>query len=293
MVIDSPKIVVGLADFFCWREHKSSRPQYRKIIHNLSRTPAAISGVEFFLPHKDLFTAHADTISDMLLGRNGLTRSVGRSLYNLPHNSIHLESLKDSHAEDDYVLVRKLQLIFETLGIREFTIHPDGVSLNRLRRLNSFVPPSVRISIENMDCRKVNFQTIDEMGRALELCPNLYCTFDICHWVELGHREDAPQLQQFFQRAKRQISKIHYSLPYGNHRAFGGIRTTHYPVTTSTYALESSFFQSAPSNIPWVLEGVIPLRSEAMLYNEIAALRTVLSSSYQPQISDEALASAA
>lgn len=139
--------------------------------------------------------------------------------------------------------------------------------------------PKVTLSIENMDHRKRNCSSLEDISEILDRYPKLHCTFDICHWLELLRGALDRDVLTFLSRYQERVSKVHYSVPsslsevYKNSRE---ISTNHFLTTFSGFFLPYEFFSLFQPEAEWVIEGVIPFGHVDTVEHELDFLQRVL-----------------
>lgn len=166
-----------------------------------------------------------------------------------------------------------LEVIFESTGISEGTIHPDRCSTRDFESLLQVVPDAFCLSVENMDIRKDNFQNLEELSELLSQFPRLMWTFDICHWIENKKPLLAREVFHALEVHGERLTKFHFSVP--SSRA-GFYRQEdqgdcHFLSAGSGWELEG-FFTKVAVQVPWVIEGTIPRGRFESIEQEIQEL---------------------
>ncbi|MCI5065999.1 sugar phosphate isomerase/epimerase [bacterium] len=238
-----------------------------------------IAGVEIYYPYEELETLLASTSSDgapaLPAALSFLPAEITQEIFRLSHNSIHLAALYNLPREKDRWMARTLNEISAHLNICEFTIHPDDTLTERWKGILEELRPEISLSVENMDKNKNNFQSLEEFEALFDEVPNLKMTFDICHWLELGHSESSSELLSFLERHSSRISKVHFSVPSTTSPNYGEgelAECSHFLAHDSGHSISPSFFGAFSKDSYWVLEGLIPLNTPSSLLDEMRYL---------------------
>jgi hypothetical protein len=190
-------------------------------------------------------------------------------------HSIHLPSLGNLKEDEKLLLAHRVRHAYETGLCCEFTIHPDNTSFQDWRMFLQTMPDGSIISVENMDREKQNYKTLSELKLLMDLFPQLHITFDICHWLELGHPSDCRDLLELFEDYHGRISKVHFSAPSSSASWYSpaqGMQDNHNLVSNSGWNISPDFY-GALSNVPFVMEGGIPLGCIEAIVGEVELIR--------------------
>jgi hypothetical protein len=193
-------------------------------------------------------------------------------------NTIHIPPLGMLPKGLEGWLAESLHRISELTGVREFTCHPDGCASERWGTLLQRLPANLYVSVENMDFRKASFKTLDELKSLVEEHPQLRFTFDVCHWLELGQSLNSKEFLNSFKGLLPALSKIHFSVPNNNSDFYQKTDCAlpyHYLYHGSSVLFPTEFLALIPDDVVWVLEGLLPLKEENLLGEEIRALRSL------------------
>lgn len=271
------KILIALDCFYYWFKHPDLLIPLERLLSDLIDNEG-LSGVELFLPHDHVesWIGALEKGGPCLPHRYGcLTPALQRKILRLPCNSVHLDDLKNLSDYSYEWLVAAIKLISNEIHCIEFTTHPDELSLAELGIVNELFQFDCTLSIENMDCRKSNCRELTEIANILEHCPNLSCTFDLCHWLENGRDVAEPELFDFMTKYRERISKIHFSVPASiapDYLARPEIETFHFLGQESGNLNASKFLSDFEHFEKWVIEGIVPPGSEQLLNQEISRL---------------------
>lgn len=271
-------IALSLASLGHFMEHPLHRA---RLIQWLDRAPRYVDGFEI----------HVGSIDELLiwaLSLRGGAEALPGALNSLPQRniaailqssflSIHLPSPPAPEGRERTALAYSMDLLHATLGIQDFTIHPNGTSPTLWNKIMGDVSSPAYLSIENMDPRKESHQTLQEISALLDATPRLRHTFDVCHWMELGNASDDPSLLEFLHRYRDQISKIHFSVPQSSSGLYDmGESTSHCLSIAGGPAIRDGFFTALDPSIPFIVEGYIPvLAALPLLERETRFLRSV------------------
>ncbi|MDC0358468.1 hypothetical protein OAO01_06595 [Oligoflexia bacterium] len=281
----SNRILISIADFHYWFENRFMTLTLDRHLRKLLSQADAPAGFELHASLEDLSV----WVADLKRGRKvlpaaypGLSRGLQERIFDLRHNALHL-CLEEMLSKGDVrVLARLLTAVHKYTGISEFTIHPDLVHHACWQPLLSRLPSPLSLSVENMDCRKRCFRALTELAELLIQHPRLQCTFDTSHWLEHKRALDAPELLQFLKIHRQRVSKIHFSVPTSKAAAYldsQQIKTSHYLQVRSGVACSESFFQALNYDLPFVIEGLVPVGNFSLLLDEARELRLQLNRS--------------
>ncbi|MCB0319090.1 MAG: hypothetical protein KDD56_10060, partial [Bdellovibrionales bacterium] len=190
-----------------------------------------------------------------------IDKSSSKIILNSGSHTLHIPRLIDLPQGCERDIVTALKTVYEFTGINDFTAHPDELSQTRFSEIYNLLPDYLRISIENMDIRKKNFQSLDEIAFLFHKYKNLSFTFDICHWLELGEKLDSLKLNIFLRKFADRLKKVHFSVPkssWGVLSEHPEIITTHHLTCFSENNLSIQFLNTITDDLTWVIEGVIP-----------------------------------
>ena len=277
------KVLVSIGDFWQWFEDDISRNQLDNALRRLFYSPVAPDGFEIGLPVESLHEwAEKLRAGKIALPRryDFLSPEVKARVLESSLNTIHLPRILDLVPYADRRFTDSLRIIAEHAGITEATVHPDEMADSDLERVLEVMPSGFVLSIENMDKRKANFQSLNELGALLDKYPECACTFDVCHWVELGHKALAPELMDFLTRYAEQLSKIHYSAPSSKADFYRktDVDGCHFLGAHSGWELEE-FILQIKQPIPYVIEGTVPRGRVFAVESEISSIHAAMNES--------------
>lgn len=190
-------------------------------------------------------------------------------------SSIHLPSLGHLNTNEKLYLAHSVKHAYEAGLCSEFTIHPDNTAFQDWKMFLQHIPQGAVISVENMDKNKQNYRTLDELIHLTDSFPQLQITLDICHWLELGHESDSPDLLEFIGDRHERITKVHFSAPSSNASWYNraqGMQDNHNLVANSGWNISPAFYR-ALTHVPFVIEGGIPLGCIEGIVSEVELIR--------------------
>ncbi len=273
--------MIAIGCFWQWFEDEISRRSLDFHLRELIQSDLSPGGFEIGIDANSLISwsqALKRNPSNLPIRYNFLSADVKTLILNSCINTIHLphpsKLLEISRSE----LSAAIEIIYHETGIVEGTIHPDECSHREFEQLLEIFPRNFRLSIENMDVRKQNFQSLDEIKRLLKTFPELLWTFDVCHWIEGNQDLHCEELIDFLTAENSQLSKFHYSSPtsHATHYRAGDKGDPHLLCANSGIDL-SSFISKMNLQIPWVIEGTVPRGRIKAVKQEIRVLREALS----------------
>jgi hypothetical protein len=167
-------------------------------------------------------------------------------------NSIHLCPHEKSFNAFD-----NLKSVMKELNVKQVIVHPQ--------QLDNFeqIPDDINFLIENMDFRKGSFIKISEVLNLVNSRKNFGFNLDICHLEELENGLTDKMIDSF----KHKIDAMHISLPES--KLLNIDNCPHYLCFDSGLSMPKKL----PTNIPWTIEGIIPINSLEMLKKEVEFLR--------------------
>ncbi len=264
---------LALSSFHCWFEDLSARRKLDQHISELVESPDSISGVEFYLSLSELVLwAKNLRLSRFAIPPNPpLSAALLRRLLALPRNSIHIPDLKRFHAGEERILGSTLKVIYEHTGIQEVTAHPDQCSRKLVERFVHALPDEVTLSLENMDLRKKDCQTLEEMNERIATDSTLGFTFDLCHWLEQGYSLSNDSVLRHANLFNDRLTKIHFSSPLRSavYDTNPSIETSHYLMAPTRTIIPDKFLELLPQDIIWITEGVVPVGRFDLVRNEL------------------------
>lgn len=262
-------ILLALGNFHRWLDSDFNTERMASTIERILNR-ALIDGFEVGYSADDL-TSPGDSLPERFQCLPPALQA--RIVANL--KSIHLPSLGYLNRHEKSHLAHSVRHAYETGLCSEFTIHPDKTSFEDWKTFLKQLPKEAIISVENMDKDKQNYRTLGELIYLLDSLPQLHVTFDICHWLELGHQSDSGDLLQFLGDYGERISKIHFSAPRSHaawYNVTQGMQDNHNLVANSGWNISEAFFK-AVKNVPFVMEGGIPIGCVEGIVSEVELIR--------------------
>lgn len=267
-------LCISLNSFVGWCAAPAARCALGDLLKQL---PEQVTGVELHVHTTDALIEWAGSLE---AGAQQLPEPFGwvpagaaQRLLAMPHTSVHLPSLSGIAAGPQAnALCDTLQYIAQRLPDSHFTLHPDGVSVELWPLLGSLAA-GLGISVENMDKRKQKFQRLDEMAELLDTYPSLWMTFDVCHWLEFGRSLDAPEVADFLESYRARISRLHLAVPASRLALYDNFaHIPHKLIVRSGETLSFPALYALGGEVPWVIEGYVPLEAGPLLFEEVKFL---------------------
>lgn len=281
------KFLIGSGCFHYWFETLGTMRALDLGLREFLAAPHGLNGLELVVSKEDLarwanlLGNGIQTLPDPL---GKLSPRLNAAVLGLSANTVHIPPLSSFAAEEIPALGAAITTIHNCAGISHFTVHPDETPLARWGKLISLIPASCKLSVENMDYRKRDYQTLAEMSALLDEHAELTCTFDICHWLELDRAGNDRELLAFLKRYKKRVTAIHLSVPSSDAGYYedSRIETSHFMVNSSAWTIPHQFFDAISPDASIILEGVIPVGPLDVVKDELLVAQ-LLTRATQPR----------
>lgn len=281
------KFLIGSGCFHYWFETLGTMRALDLGLREFLAAPHGLNGLELLVSKNDLarwaslLGKGIQTLPDPF---GKLSPRLNTAILALGANTVHIPPLCSFAAEELPALGAAITTIHNCTGISHFTVHPDETPLTRWGNLLSLIPASCKLSVENMDRRKRDYQTLAEMSALMDEHTALTCTFDICHWLELDRAGNDRELLTFLKRYKKRVTAIHLSVPSSDAGCYEDprIETSHFMVNSSAWTIAPQFFDAVSPGASIILEGVIPVGSLDVVRDELLVAQ-LLTRATQPK----------
>ena len=275
-------IIISATNFYYWFSDPLKSKELEKNLVAALNSNFPIDGYELYAPFEELglWAASLKNKDYKLPGcLSYFSKESAKHILENGKNTLHIPKLADIKKGTEKELVDALKTIYQETGINDFTTHPDECEIERIAKIASLLPENIRFSLENMDPRKKDYKSINEISAVLHNIKNTSLTFDLCHWIENGYSLDSLQLNLFFQKFGDRVNKIHYSVPKTEWKLYGEypeIETSHFLTINSNQEISINFINQLVASTAWIIEGVVPAGHFELALKEALELRTLI-----------------
>jgi len=184
-----------------------------------------------------------------------------------PQSSIYLPPIGRIPPGQEEWFACMVAEISRLTGISSFCIHPEGSTCNQWDVFLTMLPEQISLSVENTSKDRVDFQTLDEIGRLQAEFPRIRLNFNTANWLGLRNSLNDGVLLSFF--TKKRLHRIKLALP-SNHRENEIVykRDSYSPLHTSNQVLPKSFLDLCTA-VPVVLTSTVPVGEFDVLLREV------------------------